>query len=97
MGFCRIRSMFELTCRPPPSQEEECVGCTDGTFKGTRYFTCPPKKALFVKLKCCRPDSRFPSLHHSSNPIERCNSIGEWSPQTVSWCFFSNWDASQEF
>ncbi|XP_029937087.1 ubiquitin carboxyl-terminal hydrolase CYLD isoform X3 [Myripristis murdjan] len=55
--------------------EEECVGCTDGTFKGTRYFTCPPKKALFVKLKCCRPDSRFPSLHHSSNPIERCNSI----------------------
>ncbi|XP_071401166.1 ubiquitin carboxyl-terminal hydrolase CYLD isoform X2 [Centroberyx affinis] len=55
--------------------EEECVGCTDGTFKGTRYFSCPPKKALFVKLKCCRPDSRFPSLHHSSNPIERCNSI----------------------
>ncbi|KAM6942773.1 ubiquitin carboxyl-terminal hydrolase CYLD isoform 2-T2 [Xenentodon cancila] len=55
--------------------EEECPGCTDGTFKGTRYFTCPPKKALFVKLKCCRPDSRFPSQHHSSNPIERCNSI----------------------
>uniref|UniRef100_A0A1A7WS35 Ubiquitin carboxyl-terminal hydrolase CYLD n=1 Tax=Iconisemion striatum TaxID=60296 RepID=A0A1A7WS35_9TELE len=55
--------------------EEECPGCTDGTFKGTRFFTCPPKKALFVKLKCCRPDSRFPSLHHSSNPIERCNSI----------------------
>ncbi|XP_049574778.1 ubiquitin carboxyl-terminal hydrolase CYLD isoform X1 [Syngnathus scovelli] len=55
--------------------EEECPGCTDGTFKGTRYFNCPPKKALFVKLKCCRPDSRFPSLHHSSNPIERCNSI----------------------
>ncbi|KAM4744312.1 ubiquitin carboxyl-terminal hydrolase CYLD isoform 2-T2 [Anableps anableps] len=55
--------------------EEECPGCTDGTFKGTRYFTCPPKKALFVKLKCCRPDSRFSSLHHSSNPIERCNSI----------------------
>ncbi|XP_061879680.1 ubiquitin carboxyl-terminal hydrolase CYLD isoform X2 [Entelurus aequoreus] len=55
--------------------DEECQGCTDGTFKGTRYFNCPPKKALFVKLKCCRPDSRFPSSHHSSNPIERCNSI----------------------
>ncbi|KAJ8407846.1 hypothetical protein AAFF_G00268900 [Aldrovandia affinis] len=55
--------------------EDECVGCTDGTFKGTRYFSCPPKKALFVKLKSCRPDSRFPSPHHSSNPIERCNSI----------------------
>ncbi|XP_061077687.1 ubiquitin carboxyl-terminal hydrolase CYLD isoform X1 [Conger conger] len=55
--------------------EDECGGCTDGTLKGTRYFSCPPKKALFVKLKCCRPDSRFPSPHHSSNPIERCNSI----------------------
>ncbi len=53
------------------------MGCTDGTFKGIRYFMCPPKKALFVKLKCCRPDSRFPSLHHSPNPIERCNSIGK--------------------
>ncbi|XP_064414616.1 ubiquitin carboxyl-terminal hydrolase CYLD isoform X2 [Latimeria chalumnae] len=55
--------------------EEECAGCTDGTFKGTRYFTCAPKKALFVKLKSCRPDSRFASLHHPSNQIERCNSI----------------------
>uniref|UniRef100_A0A8C1NLQ3 Ubiquitin carboxyl-terminal hydrolase CYLD n=1 Tax=Cyprinus carpio TaxID=7962 RepID=A0A8C1NLQ3_CYPCA len=63
--------------------EEECVGCTDGTFKGIRYFTCPPKKALFVKLKCCRPDSRFPSLHHSPNPIERCNSIAFIMPQST--------------
>ncbi|XP_048886613.1 ubiquitin carboxyl-terminal hydrolase CYLD isoform X1 [Brienomyrus brachyistius] len=55
--------------------EEECMGCTDGTFKGTRYFSCPPKKALFVKLRCCRPDSRFSSLHNPPNPIERCNSI----------------------
>ncbi|XP_006641476.1 ubiquitin carboxyl-terminal hydrolase CYLD isoform X2 [Lepisosteus oculatus] len=55
--------------------EEECPGCTDGTFKGTRYFTCPPKKALFVKLKSCRPDSRFPAQPHNTNPIERCNSI----------------------
>ncbi|XP_043937550.1 ubiquitin carboxyl-terminal hydrolase CYLD [Protopterus annectens] len=55
--------------------EDEYAGCTDGTFKGTRYFTCAPKKALFVKLKSCRPDSRFASLHHPSNQIERCNSI----------------------
>uniref|UniRef100_A0AAZ3QJ95 Ubiquitin carboxyl-terminal hydrolase CYLD n=1 Tax=Oncorhynchus tshawytscha TaxID=74940 RepID=A0AAZ3QJ95_ONCTS len=70
--------------------EEECVGCTDGTFQGTRYFSCAPKKALFVKLKCCRPDSRFPSLHHSSNPIERCNSIGESlvSPLSSPSCLF---------
>lgn len=57
-------------------QEDECAGCTDGTFKGTRYFTCAPKKALFVKLKSCRPDSRFASLQPVSNQIERCNSLG---------------------
>ncbi|XP_015680147.1 ubiquitin carboxyl-terminal hydrolase CYLD [Protobothrops mucrosquamatus] len=55
--------------------EDECTGCTDGTFKGTRYFTCAPKKALFVKLKSCRPDSRFASLQPVSNQIERCNSL----------------------
>ncbi|XP_075851740.1 ubiquitin carboxyl-terminal hydrolase CYLD isoform X2 [Microcebus murinus] len=55
--------------------EDECAGCTDGTFKGTRYFTCALKKALFVKLKSCRPDSRFASLQPVSNQIERCNSL----------------------
>ncbi|XP_069757706.1 ubiquitin carboxyl-terminal hydrolase CYLD isoform X2 [Narcine bancroftii] len=55
--------------------EEESAGCTDGTFKGVRYFACASKKALFVKLKSCRPDSRFASLPHHSNQIERCNSI----------------------
>ncbi|OCT84366.1 ubiquitin carboxyl-terminal hydrolase CYLD [Xenopus laevis] len=55
--------------------EDECAGCTDGTFKGTKYFTCAPKKALFVKLKSCRPDSRFASLQPVSNQIERCNSL----------------------
>lgn len=57
-------------------QEDECTGCTDGTFRGTRYFTCALKKALFVKLKSCRPDSRFASLQPVSNQIERCNSLG---------------------
>ncbi|XP_073163756.1 ubiquitin carboxyl-terminal hydrolase CYLD isoform X3 [Lepidochelys kempii] len=55
--------------------EDECASCTDGTFKGTRYFTCAPKKALFVKLKSCRPDSRFASLQPVPNQIERCNSL----------------------
>lgn len=57
-------------------QEDECAGCTDGTFRGTRYFTCALKKALFVKLKSCRPDSRFASLQPVPNQIERCNSLG---------------------
>lgn len=55
--------------------EDECTGCTDGTFRGTRYFTCALKKALFVKLRSCRPDSRFASLQPASNQIERCNSL----------------------
>lgn len=63
-------------------QEDECAGCTDGTFRGTRYFTCALKKALFVKLKSCRPDSRFASLQPVSNQIERCNSLGICTPFT---------------
>ncbi|CAO2610468.1 Ubiquitin carboxyl-terminal hydrolase CYLD [Lemmus lemmus] len=55
--------------------EDKCTGCTDGTFRGTRYFTCARKKALFVKLKSCRADSRFASLQPVSNQIERCNSL----------------------
>nr|XP_025042218.1 ubiquitin carboxyl-terminal hydrolase CYLD-like [Pelodiscus sinensis] len=34
-------------------------GCTDGIYRGVRYFQCPPGKALFVKLRRCRPDARF--------------------------------------
>ncbi|KAF7651192.1 hypothetical protein LDENG_00114450 [Lucifuga dentata] len=37
--------------------EEE--GVSDGVIQGDRKFRCPPKRALFVKLRSCRPDSRF--------------------------------------
>ncbi|EDO47295.1 predicted protein [Nematostella vectensis] len=39
--------------------EEEQSGCSDGTFKGKRYFECPPGRGFFVLLKYCRKDSRF--------------------------------------
>ncbi|XP_053558234.1 ubiquitin carboxyl-terminal hydrolase CYLD isoform X2 [Bombina bombina] len=55
--------------------EEEMSACTDGTYRGNRYFHCGPYKALFVKLRNCRPDLRFYSLSGKSNPIQRCNSI----------------------
>ncbi|XP_049910334.1 ubiquitin carboxyl-terminal hydrolase CYLD [Epinephelus moara] len=48
---------------------EEDNGVSNGTFKGERFFDCPPKRALFVKLKSCRPDSRFQST--SANHSER--------------------------
>ncbi|KAK9519743.1 hypothetical protein VZT92_022452 [Zoarces viviparus] len=40
---------------------DDDYGVSDGTFKSLRLFQCPPKKALFVKLRTCRPDSRFQS------------------------------------
>ncbi|XP_076583196.1 ubiquitin carboxyl-terminal hydrolase CYLD [Chaetodon auriga] len=48
---------------------EEDKGVSDGTFKSERFFVCPPKRALFVKLASCRPDSRFQST--SANHSER--------------------------
>uniref|UniRef100_A0A3Q2TIL2 Ubiquitin carboxyl-terminal hydrolase CYLD n=1 Tax=Fundulus heteroclitus TaxID=8078 RepID=A0A3Q2TIL2_FUNHE len=52
---------------------EEDVGVSDGTFKGIRYFTCPPKRDLFVKLKSCRPDSRFQSPSAKAKILELDN------------------------
>lgn len=56
-------------------EEERPSAYTDGTYRGIRYFQCGPNKALFVKLRNCRPDSRFYSLHGPTNQIQRCNSI----------------------
>lgn len=42
--------------------QEDDKGVSDGTFKNERFFKCPAKRALFVKLSSCRPDSRFQSL-----------------------------------
>ncbi|XP_044282766.1 ubiquitin carboxyl-terminal hydrolase CYLD-like isoform X1 [Varanus komodoensis] len=50
-------------------------GCTDGQYRGVYYFHCQPNKALFVKLRHCRPDSRFGTLQNPENPISRCNSL----------------------
>lgn len=50
----------DLTALISHPQEEE-VGVNDGTFRGERYFRSPPKRALFVKLSSCQPDSRFQS------------------------------------
>ncbi|XP_069009025.1 LOW QUALITY PROTEIN: ubiquitin carboxyl-terminal hydrolase CYLD [Embiotoca jacksoni] len=48
---------------------EEEKGASDGVFMGERLFSCPFKRALFIKLSSCRPDSRFQSL--SANRDEK--------------------------
>ncbi|XP_061429111.1 ubiquitin carboxyl-terminal hydrolase CYLD-like isoform X3 [Lethenteron reissneri] len=56
--------------------EEEMQGCTDGTFKQHRFFTCPLGKGFFIQFTKCRPDSRFMSVPHIGlDPVQRCNSL----------------------
>ncbi|XP_069813102.1 ubiquitin carboxyl-terminal hydrolase CYLD-like isoform X2 [Dendropsophus ebraccatus] len=45
---------------------EEDKGCTDGIWCGQRYFFCPPRRGIFVKLKACQPDTRFLSSRDGS-------------------------------
>ncbi|XP_069076993.1 ubiquitin carboxyl-terminal hydrolase CYLD-like [Pleurodeles waltl] len=40
---------------------DEERGCTDGTWQGKQYFSCLPKRGIFVKLQACQPDMRFHS------------------------------------
>lgn len=40
-------------------KEEEQSACSDGTFGGERYFTCPAGRGFFTLLEHCRQDSRF--------------------------------------
>ncbi|KAM6454652.1 ubiquitin carboxyl-terminal hydrolase CYLD-like isoform 1-T1 [Liasis olivaceus] len=54
-----------IGCLPKTQQKmagvelDEEKGLSDGEWQGVRYFTCPPKRALFVRLESCQPDSRF--------------------------------------
>ncbi|XP_018596312.2 ubiquitin carboxyl-terminal hydrolase CYLD [Scleropages formosus] len=49
-GYDGIRAGLEL---------EEDIGVSDGTFKNKRFFQCPYKRGLFVRLASCRKDTRF--------------------------------------
>ena len=67
-----------------PFQDQELSAATDGSYLGERHFRCPPNKGLFVKLRNCRRDSRFPAPEMPINQVERCNSIGEYVIRIVS-------------
>ncbi|XP_043952890.1 ubiquitin carboxyl-terminal hydrolase CYLD [Gambusia affinis] len=65
-------------------EQELSVG-TDGSYLGERHFRCPANKGLFVKLRNCRRDSRFPVPEKPVNQVERCNSIAfaDWGSERV--------------
>ncbi|KAG5846261.1 ubiquitin carboxyl-terminal hydrolase CYLD [Anguilla anguilla] len=65
--------------------DQELAAATDGSYRGERYFRCPANKGLFVKLRNCRRDSRFPAPETPANQVERCNSIAfaEWVSERV--------------
>ncbi|XP_056298336.1 ubiquitin carboxyl-terminal hydrolase CYLD [Pseudoliparis swirei] len=65
--------------------DQELSAGTDGSFLGERHFRCPGNKGLFVKLRNCRRDSRFPAPETPVNQVERCNSIAfaEWGSERV--------------
>uniref|UniRef100_A0A665V8X1 ubiquitinyl hydrolase 1 n=1 Tax=Echeneis naucrates TaxID=173247 RepID=A0A665V8X1_ECHNA len=65
--------------------DQELSAGTDGSYLGERHFRCPANKGLFVKLRNCRRDSRFPAPEMPVNQVERCNSIAfaEWGSERV--------------
>lgn len=58
-------------------QEEE-KGVIDGSFKGVWYFDCLPRRAMFVKLSACRPDSRFRSTPANHGKRMRRRQDSDW-------------------
>ncbi|KAL2079128.1 hypothetical protein ACEWY4_024872 [Coilia grayii] len=79
----RISSIPELVAGV--ELDQEITAGTDGSYLGERYFRCPSNKGLFVKLRSCRRDSRFPAPETPINQVERCNSIAfaEWGSERV--------------
>ncbi|XP_043100750.1 ubiquitin carboxyl-terminal hydrolase CYLD isoform X2 [Puntigrus tetrazona] len=65
--------------------DQELSAATDGSYLGERYFRCAANKGLFVKLRNCRRDSRFPEPELPTNQVDRCNSIAfaNWSSKRV--------------
>lgn len=87
LSHCKLLLFFFLTCNllwyyssVYFCLQEEDRGTSDGTFKNERLFKCPPKRALFVKISSCRPDSRFQSTsaNHSQRMLKQEDRGENW-------------------
>lgn len=54
-----IGSLPNMPSRMAGLELKDACGVSDGTFKDVRYFTCPPKHGLFVKVSSCQLGDRF--------------------------------------
>lgn len=66
--FCSVKSLrlnsltvcsSSLLSAPPLLLQDTKSGVSDGQFKEVRYFTCPPKQGMFVKMSSCFPDTPY--------------------------------------
>ncbi|KAG8134047.1 hypothetical protein E2320_011812 [Naja naja] len=64
--------------------DEESNGLSDGECQGVRYFTCPPHRALFVRLESCQPDSRFQGNKSLFEEPSECREVDTLSVQSNS-------------
>ncbi|XP_019860461.1 PREDICTED: ubiquitin carboxyl-terminal hydrolase CYLD-like [Amphimedon queenslandica] len=58
--------------------EKTINGGTDGTYYGTRFFTCPPGKGYFCPVNALKQDTRYMAQNESSlvpnfQSIETCD------------------------
>ncbi|XP_047669331.1 ubiquitin carboxyl-terminal hydrolase CYLD isoform X2 [Tachysurus fulvidraco] len=69
-SFATVRWIGSLPNMPSKMaglELEKARGVSDGTFKDVRYFTCPTKHGLFIKLSSCQLDESF--LEHDGQDV----------------------------
>ncbi|GAA6065036.1 ubiquitin carboxyl-terminal hydrolase CYLD isoform X1 [Tachysurus ichikawai] len=54
-----IGSLPNMSSKMAGLELEKAHGVSDGTFKDVRYFTCPTKHGLFIKLSSCQLGESF--------------------------------------